>query len=297
MIRFIRDIHEACRTASRPAVSFEFFPPKTEEGERSLLEKTLPALKTLNPDYCSVTYGAGGGTREKTIGIVDRIQREHALTAMMHLTCVNSTREQLHDVVLEAKARGIKNILALRGDPPAGASEWTATTGGFTYSSELVAFLRELGGVSIGTAGFPEGHIAQKEGREVDWGHLREKIAAGADFVITQLFFDNEDFYRFAEYMTEQLGVNVPIIPGIFPVLSGKQTKKFTEMCGSRLPAEFVNKLDSLGDDDAAVAEYGIEYATRQCEELLEFGVNGLHFYTLNKPVSTTAIVKNLGLA
>ena len=297
MIQFIRDIHEACRTASRPAVSFEFFPPKTDEGERALLEKTMPALMALKPDYCSVTYGAGGGTREKTIGIVDRIQREQALTTMMHLTCVNSTRDQLHDVVLEAKARGIKNILALRGDPPAGASEWTATDGGFTYSSELVAFLRELGGVSIGTAGFPEGHIAQKAGREVDWGHLREKIAEGADFVITQLFFDNEDFYRFAEYMTKQLGVNVPIIPGIFPVLSGKQTKKFTEMCGAQLPEEFVSKLDSLGDDDAAVSEYGIEYATRQCEELLEFGVNGLHFYTLNKPASTSAIVKNLGLA
>ncbi len=297
MIRFIRDIHEACRTASRPAVSFEFFPPKTDEGERTLLEKTMPALLALKPDYCSVTYGAGGGTREKTIGIVDRIQREHGLTTMMHLTCVNSTREQLRDVVLEAKERGIKNILALRGDPPDGASEWTATHGGFTYSSELVAFLRELGGLSIGTAGFPEGHIAQKAGREVDWGHLREKIAAGADFVITQLFFDNEDFYRFAEHMTKQLGVNVPIIPGIFPVLSGRQTKKFTEMCGARLPSEFVSKLDALGDDDTAVAEYGIEYATRQCEALLDFGVNGLHFYTLNKSASTNTIVKNLGLA
>jgi methylenetetrahydrofolate reductase (NADPH) len=297
VIRFIRDIHDACRTEGRPAISFEFFPPKTDEGDRSLLEKTVPALMALRPDYCSTTYGAGGSTRDKTLGIVDRIQREHGLTAMMHLTCVNSTRDQLRDVVLEARARGIKNILALRGDPPGGTGEWTPTEGGFTYSSQLVAFLRELGGVSIGTAGFPEGHIAQTAGKFVDWQHLREKIEAGADFVITQLFFDNEDFYRFSEHMTKQLGVNVPIIPGIFPVLSGKQTKKFTEMCGSRLPEAFTRRLDELGDDDAAVADYGIEYATRQCEGLLQFGVPGLHFYTLNRARSTTEIVKNLGFA
>src|SRR5688572_3759133 len=168
MIELIRDIHEARRAAGRPAISFEFFPPKTDEGDRALLEKTMPALMKLGPDYCSTTYGAGGSTRDKTLGIVDRIQREHGLTSMMHLTCVNSTRDQLRDVVLEARARGIKNILALGGDPPVGASEWTATEGGFTYSRELVAFLRELGGVSIGTAGFPEGHIAQTAGKLVD---------------------------------------------------------------------------------------------------------------------------------
>jgi methylenetetrahydrofolate reductase (NADPH) len=296
MIQFIRDIHEACRAAGRPAISFEFFPPKTDEGDRALLERTIPALMALKPDYCSVTYGAGGSTREKTIGIVDRIQREHRLTCMMHLTCVNSTREQLGEVLAEARRRGIKNILALRGDPPGGTSEWTATAGGFTYSSELVAFLRQLRGFSIGTAGFPEGHIAQKGGKLVDWGFLREKIAAGADFVITQLFFDNEDFYRFHDYLAKH-GVKVPIIPGMLPVLSGKQTKKFTELCGARLPEAFVRRLDEIGEDDAAAAEFGIEYATEQCRALLKFGVPGIHFYTLNKPRSTTAIVQNLGLA
>jgi len=293
----IRDIHESCRAAGRPAVSFEFFPPKTDEGDQNLMGKTLPALLTLKPDYCSVTYGAGGSTRDKTIGIVDRIQREHGLTSMMHLTCVNSTREQLGAVLAEARARGITNILALRGDPPGGTGEWIATEGGFQYSSQLVAFIRELGGFTIGTAGFPEGHIAQKAGKLADWHFLVEKIQAGADFVITQLFFDNEDFYRFHDYITQKVGRPVTIIPGLLPVLSGKQTKTFTEMCGSRLPAPFVARLDELGDDTAAVIEYGIEYTARQCEELLKFGVPGLHFYSLNKPHSTAAVVRNLGLA
>jgi len=296
-MQFIRDIHSACRAAGRPAISFEFFPPKTDEGDRNLLERTLPALLALKPDYCSVTYGAGGSTRDKTIGIVDRIQREHGLTAMMHLTCVNSTRAQLGEVLGEARARGITNILALRGDPPGGTGEWIATEGGFQYSSQLVEFIRELGGFSIGTAGFPEGHIAQTAGKIADWDFLAAKMEAGADFVITQLFFDNEDFYRFHDYLVKKVGRPLTIIPGMLPIVSGKQTKKFTEMCGSRLPAEFVARLDALGDDDAAVIEYGIEYATRQCEALLEFGVPGLHFYTLNKPHSTTQVVRNLGLA
>ena len=296
-MQLIRAIHEACRTAGRPAVSFEFFPPRTDEGDRTLLEKTIPALLALKPDYCSVTFGAGGSTREKTIGIVDRIQREHGLTAMMHLTCVNSTREQLGEVLAEARTRGIDNILALRGDPPGGTGEWIATEGGFQYSSELVAFIRGLGGYCIGTAGFPEGHIAQTAGKLADWKFLAEKVEAGADFIITQLFFDNEDFYRFHEHLTKKLGVTVPIIPGLLPILSAKQTKKFTEMCGARLPAPFVARLDELGDDDPAVIEYGIEYATRQCEALLKFGVPGLHFYSLNKAHSTTQVVRNLGLA
>jgi methylenetetrahydrofolate reductase (NADPH) len=296
-MQFIRDIHSACRAAGRPAVSFEFFPPKTEEGIRSLFEKTLPALCTLNPDYCSVTYGAGGSTRDTTIGIVDRIQKDHGLTSMMHLTCVNATREELGGVLAEARSRGIQNILALRGDPPGGTGEWVATEGGFQYSSQLVRYIRELGGFSIGTAGFPEGHIAQKAGKFVDWDFLAEKIDAGADFVITQLFFDNEDYYRFHEYLTKKLGRTPTIIPGLLPVLSGKQTKKFTGMCGANLPAPFVARLDELGDDDAAVTEYGIEYTVEQCQALLEFGAPGLHFYTLNKAHSTVEVVRRLGLA
>jgi methylenetetrahydrofolate reductase (NADPH) len=294
---FIRDIHESCRAAGRPAVSFEFFPPKTEEGERALFEKTMPALMEIKPDYCSVTYGAGGSTREKTVGIVDRIQREFGLTSMMHLTCVNSTREQLREVIEEARSRGINNLLALRGDPPGGTGPWVPVDGGFTYSRELVAFIREINGFCIGTAGFPEGHIAQSQGKHVDWTFLAEKVQAGADFVITQLFFDNEDFFEFHDHLRNKLGVTVPIIPGLLPVLSRSQTKKFTEMCGARLPKAFLSELDRLGDDDAAVSEFGIEYATKQCQELLRFGVPGLHFYCLNKPRSTVQVVRNLGLA
>jgi methylenetetrahydrofolate reductase (NADPH) len=295
-MKFIRDIHEQCRAAGRPAVSFEFFPPKTEEGERNFFAKTVPALLAARPDYCSVTYGAGGSTRDKTLGIVDRIQREHHLTTMMHLTCVNSTAEELRRVAEEARARGIRNLLALRGDPPDGA-EFAKTEGGFEFSRELVAFLRGLGGFSIGTAGFPEGHIACKAGKLVDWGFLREKIEAGADFVISQLFFDNEDFYEFHDHLVKKLGATVPIIPGLLPVLSRSQTKKFVALCGAALPKPFVSRLDELGDDDEAVTQFGIEYATRQCEALLKFGAPGIHIYTLNKARSSVEIVRNLGLA
>ncbi len=294
-MQFIRDIHAAKR-GKAPVVSFEFFPPKTDEGDRNLLEKTIPALMQLKPDFCSVTYGAGGTTREKTLMIVDRIQREHGLTAMSHLTCVGSTKEQLRDVLLDAKARGIQNILALRGDPPPGTGDFQKTPGGFEFSSELIAFIREVGDFCIGTAAFPEGHIACKEGREVDWQRLKLKADAGADFVITQLFFDNADFLAFRDYVTK-LGVKIPIFPGMLPILSASQIKKFTTLCGARIPAPMLAKLEELGDNDEAVVAYGIDHATRQCEELLREGVEGLHFYALNKVRSTVAVVKNLGLA
>jgi methylenetetrahydrofolate reductase (NADPH) len=171
------------------------------------------------------------------------------------------------------------------------------TAGGFEYSRELVAFIREKGGFCIGTAGFPEGHIACKAGKYRDWEFLREKVSAGADFIITQLFFDNKDFYEFHDHLVGKLGVAVPVIPGLLPILSRSQTKKFVSMCGAKLPAPFLARLEELGDDDTAVTEFGIEYATRQCEELLRFGVPGIHFYTLNKAHSTTQIVRNLGLA
>jgi len=295
-MKHIRDIH-ADAAGKRPVISFEFFPPKTEEGDRALLEKHIPALMRLRPDYCSVTYGAGGSTREKTLGIVDQIQRKHGLTAMAHLTCVNSTKEQLREVIGQARGLGIKNILALRGDPPGGIGEFRTTPGGFEFSYELVRFLRELGGFSIGTAGFPEGHIACKEGKYVDWQRLKAKVDEGADFVLTQLFFDNADFLEFRDHLTKKLGVKVPICPGVLPILSAAQIKRFTTMCGAKMPAALVERLNQMADDDEAATEYVIEYATRQCEELLREGVPGIHFYTLNKARSTTGVMKNLGLA
>ncbi len=294
-VQLIRDIHVARERARQPVISFEFFPPKTEEGDRNLLERTIPALMKLKPDFCSVTYGAGGSTRDKTLMIVNRIQKEHGLTAMMHLTCVGSTKEQLRAVVEQARAAGVHNILALRGDPPGGTGEWKPVAGGFEYSYQLVSFLRELGGLSIGTAGFPEGHIACQEGREVDWQRLKAKIDRGADFVITQLFFDNADYFAFRDYLT-RLGVTVPIYPGVLPMLSTGQLKRFTSVCGATIPAALQWSLEKFGEDDAATTEFGIEYATRQCAELLKAGAPGVHFYTLNKPLSTTRIVQNLGL-
>jgi len=295
MIQFIRDIHAAKKAAGQPVISFEFFPPKTDEGDKNLLERHIPELMKLRPDFCSVTYGAGGSTRDKTIGIVDRIQREHGLTAMMHLTCVNATKAELTAVIAEARARGIKNILALRGDPP-GGGEFQATPGGFEFSYQLVQHLRELGGFSIGTAGFPEGHIACKDGKLVDWDRLKAKIDCGADFVVTQLFFDNADFYAFRDYLTKQ-GVTVPLVPGILPASSGSQVKRFTALCGAQLPAPFLAGLDRCGADDAAATAFGIEYASAQCADLLRNGVEGVHFYTLNRAHSTTRILQNLKLA
>lgn len=296
-MRFIRDIHAARKAEGKPVISFEFFPPRTAEGDRALLERTIPELMKLRPDYCSVTYGAGGSTREKTLSIVDRIQKEHGLTAMAHLTCVNATQEQIADVLKEAAALGIKNILALRGDPPAGTTEWKATEGGFEYSYQLVEFVKQTGGFCIGVAGFPEGHIACKEGKQVDWSRLKRKIDSGAEFVLTQLFFDNRDFFAFREHMEKQLGTSVPICPGVLPILSGSQIKKFTTMCGASIPDALQKRLEELGDDDEAAKAFGVEYATRQCEELLKGGVPGIHFYTLNKPQSTTQVLANLGLA
>ena len=294
-MQFIRDIYAAKRASRRPVISFEFFPPRTDEGDRALLEKHIPALLQTKPDFCSVTYGAGGSTREKTLMIVDRIQKQHGMTAVAHLTCVNHTREQVGELLGKIQALGCKNILALRGDPP-GGGDFVPTPGGFEFSSQLVKFIRERDGFSVGVAGFPEGHIACKEGKHADWQHLKEKVSAGADFVLTQLFFDNADFFEFRDHVVGKLGVNVPIVPGVVAILSATQIKKFTQMCGARIPAALGAKLNEIADNDALAAEFGIEYATKQCEELLRAGVPGLHFYTLNKASSTVGVLKNLGL-
>jgi methylenetetrahydrofolate reductase (NADPH) len=295
-MQFIREIYAAKMTAGQPVVSFEFFPPKTDEGDRNLLEKSIPALMQAEPDFCSVTYGAGGSTREKTLMIVDRIQREHRLTALAHLTCVNHTRDEVRALLEKIRALDCKNILALRGDAP-GGGEFRTTPGGFEFAAQLVQFIREQGEFSTGVAGFPEGHAANKIGKQDDWKHLKEKVDAGADFVLTQLFFDNADFFEFRDFVAGKLGVKAPIVPGIISILSATQIVKFTQLCGSKIPPALRVKLDALGTNDEAAAEFGIEYATKQCEELLRAGVPGLHFYTLNKSRSTVQILKNLGLA
>ena len=294
-MEFVRDIIAAKRAAGKPVISFEFFPPKTDEGDRALLDKTIPALLELKPDFCSVTYGAGGGTREKTLRIVDQIQRRHHLTTVMHLTCVNATAQQVGEVVEQARALGVKNILALRGDPPGGGT-FQRSEGGFEFSHQLVTFLKKLDGFSIGTAGFPEGHLACREGRYVDWERLRDKVNCGADFVITQLFFDNQDFYEFQDHLTGKLGVKVPIFPGILPIQSASQTRRITALCGAKIPAAMQASLEQFEHDDEAAMRFGIEHATRQCSELLQAGALGLHIYTLNKAQPTISVLRNLKL-
>ncbi len=294
-MQHIRDIIAAKQAAGKPAISFEFFPFKTEKGEDTFFNTTLPALKELNPDYCSVTYGAGGSTRDKTLEIVQRIQDDFGIPTMAHLTCVCSTREQIGAVLDEAKARGIQNILALRGDPPDGG-EWTATEGGFEFSYQLIEFIRDKGGFSIGCAGFPEGHIACED-KLVDWKHLKGKFDAGAEFALSQLFFDNADFFQFADHLRDELGATQPIVPGIIPILNGAQIQRFTAMCGARLPEPLLARLQELGEDDDATMEFGIDYAATQCRELLDRGAPGIHFYTLNKAAPTTRILEKLGVA
>jgi methylenetetrahydrofolate reductase (NADPH) len=294
-MQFVRDIYAAKAAAGKPVISFEFFPPKTDEGDRNLLEKTIPALIKAKPDYCSVTYGAGGSTRDKTLMIVDRIQKEHGLTGVAHLTCVSSTREQIRELLAQIQSLGVRNVLALRGDPPPG-QEFKVTPGGFEFSNQLVEFIRQQGSFSIGVAGFPEGHIACKEGKLVDWRHLKRKVEAGADFVITQLFFDNADYYTFREHLAGEHGIKVPLVPGIIPIMSASQIKRFTALCGASIPAKLAARLEEVANDDAAAVEFGIEYATEQCRDLLRNGAPGIHFYTLNKAPSTVRILQNLGL-
>jgi methylenetetrahydrofolate reductase (NADPH) len=295
-MQFIRDIYAENESTGKPVISFEFFPPKTDEGDRNLLERQIPALLLAKPDFCSVTYGAGGSTRDKTLKIVDCIQRQHKLTALAHLTCVNHTSDEVRVLLEKIRTLDCKNILALRGDSP-GGGEFQPAPGGFEFSSQLVKFIREQGDFSVGVAGFPEGHIACKEGKHADWRHLQEKVEAGADFVLTQLFFDNADYFEFRDHVAGKLGVRVPLVPGVISILSATQITKFTQLCGSKIPPPLREKLDQLGNNDEAAAEFGIEYATRQCEELLRAGAPGLHFYTLNKARSTVQVLKNLGLA
>ena len=292
----IPDIYTAKRARRQPVISVEFFPPKTPRGDENLFQRVLPELVEVEPDFCSVTYGAGGSTRDKTLEVTDRIQTEFDLVGMAHLTCLHSGTSALSEYLTEAEARGIENILALRGDPPVDFKDSLDTVKGFNYAYQLVEFIKANSDTSIGCAGFPEGHIACKDTKQVDWKYLQNKISCGAQFVLTQLFFDNSDYFEMTDYLQATLGVTVPITPGVLPILSTEQIKRFTALCGATLPQALVRKLDELGNDDNAVRAFGIDYATRQCEELLAGGAPGLHMYSLNRSRATVSILKNLGL-
>ena len=295
-IQPIPQIYAAKRAQRQPVISIELFPPKTPQSEESLFERALPRLATAAPDFFSLTYGAGGSTRDKTLEVVDHIQRHYGITGMAHLTCISSPREEIAQYLQDATRLGIHNILALRGDPPRGQPDFSRPDNGFKYSYQLIDFIRTQGDFSIGVAGFPECHVACTEGRHVDWQRVRNKIDHGAEFVLTQLFFDNAPYFEFQEYMTHTLGVSAPITPGVLPILSADQVIRFTAVCGATLPAEVSSRLDAFGDDADAVRAFGIDFATRQCEALLSGGAPGLHLYSLNRSPSCLAILKNLGL-
>jgi methylenetetrahydrofolate reductase (NADPH) len=280
-------------TADEPVFSFEFFPPKTEAGEANL-DRALGELKALEPHYVSVTYGAGGSTREKTIDIVSRIHERFGLEAMAHLTCVNATVDELRQTVRQMRDAGVENVLALRGDPPQGQDRWTQTDGGLEFSHELVTVLREEFDVAIGAAAFPETHI-HATSPEDDLRHLKAKVDAGAQFLITQMFFDNAYYFDFVA-RARAAGIDVPIIPGVMPILSSDGIKRMTELSAARLPDGLVRELDARRGDDEAVAELGVSYATLQSAELLAGGAPGIHFLTLNRSPATRAILSALKL-
>jgi methylenetetrahydrofolate reductase (NADPH) len=280
--------------ANVPVVSFEFFPPKTEEGVEQLY-RTVEELRGCRPSFVSVTYGAGGSTRDRTLELVARIQRELSITAMAHLTCVGSSRQELRETVRRLRDNGIQNILALRGDPPKGETEFRATQDGFRYASELVAFLRELAPeLCIGAACYPEGHVETRD-LEEDLGHLVKKVGCGVDFLVSQLFFDNEDYRAFVR-RARSAGIDVPIVPGIMPITNVAQIERFTKMCGSRIPQELRRRLRIVANDPAAVVATGVHWAVDQCRALLRDGAPGLHFYTLNRSSASLAVHAALGL-
>ena len=286
-------IDEILASKREPVFSFEFFPPKTQDGEANL-RRALSELAPLEPDFTSVTYGAGGSTRERTIDIVKSIKEEHGIEAMAHLSCVGTTKEQLSEIVEEIRAAGIDNVLALRGDPPRGETEWRSTPGGLEYSTQLIALLTERYDFAVGAACFPEVHPEAPD-LASDLRFLSEKVQGGARFLITQLFFDNRLYFDFVRE-ARAAGIEAPIIPGIIPVTNVEQIKRFTSMCGASIPAGLLGQLDLRADDPAAVVELGVAYATAQCADLLARGAPGVHFYTLNKSPSTRAILSALKL-
>jgi methylenetetrahydrofolate reductase (NADPH) len=277
---------------SNPCFSFEFFPPKTDEGTANLL-KTLEDLAPLEPGFVSVTYGAGGSTRDRTVELVTRIKRETGIEAMAHITCVGHTPGELREVLQRLKDAKVDNVLVLRGDPPQGQTTFEPVAGGFRHASELVRFIREEDfNFSLGGACYPEGHV-ETASRDDDLRHLKEKVDAGLDFVITQLFFDNAFYFDFVE-RARRMGINVPIVPGIMPITNYEQVQRFTRMCGATVPMRLGLQLERVKDQPEALVQLGVAHATVQCMELLSRGVPGIHFYTLNKSPATRMIVSAL---
>ena len=285
---------DAILAAKRPVFSFEFFPPRTPEGVEALLE-TVEALKPLEPSFVSVTYGAGGATRDGTVEMVNRIRSEHRLETMAHLSCVGETTEGLVEILDRLEADGIENVLALRGDPPRGEAEFKRPEGGLDCAAELAAFISERYEFAIGGACFPEVH-PEASSLEADLDYLKTKVRSGASFLITQLFFDNQLYFDFVR-AARAAGIDVPIIPGVIPIASYAQIARFCELCAASIPPPLTEAMEALGGNQDAEAELGTAYAARQCEELLAGGAPGIHFYTLNKAPATRAVLGALQVA
>jgi methylenetetrahydrofolate reductase (NADPH) len=292
----IRDIFQ-----NRPTTfSFEFFPPKTDRASDELFQ-SIAQLQSLGPSFVSVTYGAGGSTRERTHDLIVRIQRETALTAVSHLTCVCHTLDELASILDRYSESNIENVLALGGDPPQSRPGYDRSQDAFQYADQLVAFVRsrtngaDPRGFGVGVAGFPEGHPATPN-RLKEMEYLKRKVDAGADYICTQLFFSNADFYDFRE-RCDLAGIRVPIVAGIMPITSKDNLARMAELAlGARFPAKLLRSIGRCGDDPQAVARVGIHWATEQCRDLLDNQVRGLHFYTLNRSDATRQIYENLGV-
>src|SRR5918997_1629380 len=275
-------IDDRLADGSEPTFSFEFFPPRTDEGERNL-GRALAELSRMDPTFVSVTYGAGGSTtqKRKTVDIVSSIKAEHGRQAMAHFTCVGQTVGELREMLDVMRDAGIQNVLALRGDPPPGETEWKATEGGLEYSRELIEMVRDEYDFAIGAACFPEVHI-HATSAESDLRYCKEKVDGGARFLITQLFFDNACYWEFVA-RARDIGIDVPIVPGIMPITNVDQIRRFTSMCGATIPDNLLRELGLRADEPAAVTDFGVAYATLQCADLLAKGAPGIHFYTLNR--------------
>lgn len=276
---------------SEPSFSFEFFPPRSEEGTRALFD-TVAMLRPLEPSFVSVTYGAGGSTRQRTLELVQRIRRELHVETMAHLTCAGASRDELSGVIDQLRAEGVENIICLRGDPPAGQASFQVAAGGLAHASDLVALAKGRGDFCIAVAGYPEKHPESPD-RYTDLLHLKAKVDAGASLIVTQMFFDNSYYFEFVA-QARRLGITVPILPGIMPVTNAEQIEKFTRMCGASVPERLRRELTVRRDDPQAALELGVAYATLQCADLLRGGAPGVHFYTLNKSSATRAILAAL---
>lgn len=278
-------------STGRPSISFEFFPPKDEAGF-GRLKDALGSLRELHPTYVSVTYGAGGSTRRQTVELVSEIQHDYGITPMAHLTCLESSQDEIRGVLQRLADSGIENVLALRGDPPRGQSEFTPQPDGFAHANELAAFAKSEFGFCLGGACYPETH-PEASSPEHDLQMLRRKVDAGCEFLVTQLFFDNQHYFDFVA-RARAAGIGVPIIPGIMPITNVAQIERFTKMCGATIPKPLWNELQLLKDDSHAVLSLGVAHATAQCLELLQRGAPGIHFYTLNKSPATRTILMAL---